>query len=666
LDADPLEAGNDSQLQHFLRQISAKRPEDSSRSQPSSNGKLGHPNSFMSLLSAQPATLEWDMSVAAGSKTILSRSTGRAKPGEVCCILGPSGAGKSTLLNVLAGRQLNNRVFRIDGDLKVNGRSIEPWILRPRVAYVMQKDEFFATETPREALLFSARLRLPATHLSRLEATGQLHNHISELLRSLGLSDCCDRPIGGPNLNGISNGERKRVSIGVELITRPSIVFLDEPTTGLDSFSAWQVMWTVKELAKSGCTIACTMHQPSSEIFALIDRVMCLCHHHAIFQGKATELPRWLERSGFRCPPEYNPADYVMFLMETEPRDRLEALGDQGRLSRDSSFRPSVDGHSIRQLDPSKLRKSFALQVRCLTQREWRNLLRDGSSLKMRFLLTALLSLLFSVVFMSVGEHPVLLELQARLRPWDRPWLRGRSLRGLRRLLLRAVVPQATGLRQQLQQELEYHYKAVVQVGFVAMFSACQPTILSFPLERPVFLREFSANMYGTMAYFLSKMAVEVPLGAAQALVALCISHRLMRFQGEFLEMWLSICLLNACSVSFSLMVGCIVRFPRESGAIGPLVFIPQLLMSGTFIPVQAIPSYMRWMQYFCFLQYAVKMLAIAEFRRTDPVLRRLIFRTMEVDPDLARVYVAILLLMCAGFSCAAVGLLARKAHSVY
>eukprot|EP00931_Biecheleriopsis_adriatica_P059187 TRINITY_DN35378_c0_g1_i1.p1 TRINITY_DN35378_c0_g1~~TRINITY_DN35378_c0_g1_i1.p1 ORF type:complete len:659 (-),score=110.24 TRINITY_DN35378_c0_g1_i1:40-2016(-) len=640
-----------SHLENFLRQITER-------------GRPGNRKSFSSLLSAQPATLEWDFSVAAGAKPILCRMAGRARPGEVCCILGSSGAGKSTLLNVLAGRQLNNSVFRIDGDLRVNGRSIEPWRLRPRVAYVMQKDEFFATETPREAILFSARLRLPAAHLSRLEERG-IDSHISELLDSLGLSSCCDRRIGGASLNGISNGERKRVSIGVELITRPSIVFLDEPTTGLDSFSAWQVMRICKELADSGCTVVCTVHQPSSEIFAMVDRVICLCHQRAIFQGKALDMPSWLERCGHQLPRDYNPADYVMFLMETLSRSELEGF-DGGRSGADSSFRPSAESHGTTRFDPSRMRKSFLLQVWCLTQREWRNLRRDSASLKLRFVLTAFLSLLFSLVFMHVGEHPVLLRVQKLSGSFLPSALQHPMLRGVRRNCVRLFCPEFNVLRAQLQQELEYHYKAVVQVGFTAMFSASQPTILSFPLERPVFLREYSSNMYGTVAYFLSKMLVEVPLGAAQALLALAVSHRLMRFQGEFLEMWGTVCLLNACAVSFSLLIGCTVRFPRESGAIGPLVFVPQLLMSGTFIPVQAIPPILRWMQYISFLQYAVKLLAIVEFRRTDPMLRRLIFRTMEVDPELTGFYAGTLLLMCLAFSAFAIKLLREKANSVY
>eukprot|EP00927_Polykrikos_kofoidii_P075047 TRINITY_DN7110_c0_g2_i1.p1 TRINITY_DN7110_c0_g2~~TRINITY_DN7110_c0_g2_i1.p1 ORF type:complete len:673 (-),score=101.19 TRINITY_DN7110_c0_g2_i1:30-2048(-) len=609
-------------------------------------------------------TLEWDVSVVAGLVPILSRSVGRALQGEVCCILGPSGAGKSTLLNVLAGRQLTKRCFQIDGELRVNGALIEPRMLRPKVAYVMQKDEFFASETPRESMLFSARLRLAPTHLARLEERGDLHSHVSDLLNALGLSVCCDRPIGGASLNGISNGERKRVSIGVELITQPSVVFLDEPTTGLDTFSAWQVMSIVKELAKSGCTVICTVHQPSSEIFALVDRVICLCHRRTIFQGKALELTQWLEKCGYNCPAEHNPADYVMFLMETESRDLIDILADSEKSGVDSCVQPSaaVSGG----IDPLEFRKSFALQIKCLALRELRNLWRDSNALKLRFVLTVFLSLLFSLVFANVGEHAVLAEVERTMKTWGSPRRHGRVMKIVRKVCMRVVCPEATVLQQQLQQEMEYHYKAVVQVGFVAMFSACQPTILSFPLERPVFLREFSSNMYGTVAYFVTKMLVEVPLGAFQALLALLISHRMMSLQGEFLEMWLTVCLLNTCSVSFALLIGSIVRFPRESGAIGPLIVAPQMLMSGTFIPVRAIPAYLRWMQYFSFLQYAVKLMTIVEFRHTHPMMRRLIFRTMQVDPDLAHIYIGVLVAMSVGFSFVAVRQLNHKAHSIY
>lgn len=351
--------------------------------------------------------------------------------------------------------------------------------------------------------------------------------------------------------------------------------------------------------------------------------------------------------------------------MVTEPQERIALMAERGTWSVAGSFRPSVDRTPARQ-SPAKCRKPFLLQLWCLLQREFRSLCRDSTSLKLRFFLTAALSILFSMVFAEIGEHPVLDDLRRFTGPPSRWYFQGRFLTRIRKAWIMFWHPEVVQLRQQLQRELEYHYKAVVQVCFVAMFSSCQPTILSFPLERPVFLREFSSNMYGSMAYFMSKMLLEIPLGTAQALLALLISHRIMGLQGNFLEMWITVCLLNACSVSFSLLIGCMVRFPRESGAIGPLVFVPQLVMSGTFIPVKAIPPYLRWMQYFCFLQYAVKLLALVEFGNTDPVVRRLIFRTMEVNADHAILYVLALVILCILFSWIAVQLLTRKAQSMY
>merc|ERR1711972_490528 len=108
----------------------------------------------------------------------------------------------------------------------------------------------------------------------------------------------------------------------------------------------------------------------------------------------------------------------------------------------------------------------MGLQVSSLTSREWRNLRRDGASLKLRFLLTAFLSVLFSLVFMNVGEHLVLQEVQKHQRVWNAPFLGGPHLRFVQRWAIRQFVPDVNALQQQLQTELEYHYKAVVQVGF--------------------------------------------------------------------------------------------------------------------------------------------------------------------------------------------------------
>lgn len=145
--------------------------------------------------------------------------------------MGPSGAGKSSLLNVLAGRSATGNGVSISGKVMVGGKSINPVAFRKNIAYVMQDDALMATATPREALMFSASMRLPGTLSS-----AELRARVDRLLNELGLMACADVVIGGALIKGISGGQRKRTSVGVELITQPVLLFLDEPVSIANQF----------------------------------------------------------------------------------------------------------------------------------------------------------------------------------------------------------------------------------------------------------------------------------------------------------------------------------------------------------------------------------------------------------------------------------------------
>jgi ABC-type multidrug transport system ATPase subunit len=135
-------------------------------------------------------------------------------------------AGKSSLLNVIAGRSATSPEVDVCGNFAVNGKKINPVEFRKNIAYVMQDDALLATATPREALRFSATLRLEKTSPEEI-------NELVELtLVSLGITDCADTYIGNALIKGISGGQRKRTSVGVEIITSPSLILLDEPTSG--------------------------------------------------------------------------------------------------------------------------------------------------------------------------------------------------------------------------------------------------------------------------------------------------------------------------------------------------------------------------------------------------------------------------------------------------
>mmetsp|Transcript_5238 Transcript_5238/g.11658 ORF Transcript_5238/g.11658 Transcript_5238/m.11658 type:complete len:706 (+) Transcript_5238:148-2265(+) len=585
---------------------------------------------------------------------ILDGINGTARSCELTCILGPSGCGKTTLLNVLAGRISGGKHgnVSITGRVLIAGRPVNPRQFRSRIAYVMQKDEMLATATPREALQFSAALRLDH---EESPSTSML---IEELLGALGLLRCADTYIGNSVISGISGGQRKRTAIGVELITKPDIVCLDEPTSGLDSFAAYQVMRVLKDLARAGCTVICTLHQPSSEIFALMDRVICLCEGRSFYEGSRENMVHYLARAGFRCPVGFNPADFVIFLMQADPRERVDkllALWQQERgksaLLEEGGATPgsNCEGRTSSQLCATPYpaaplhggplryvpHKSFSRQLSQLFRRELRSAVRDRTTLSVRFALSVMLAFLFGIVFRRVGRS---MEEETEATIFDMLWT------GL-------TPEEAAALRKQ---KLEWHFNAIIQVAMVSMFSASQPTILAFPLERPVFLREHSSGTYNVLPYYLSKLALEVPLVLVQSLLTLSLCYMTMELQGNFGCLLGVVVLLSICSVSVALAIGCMVRFPRETGAVGPLVFVPQMLFSGVFVPVGLIPRYLRWGQYLCFLQYAIKVLGIVEFQNVPH--REMLFESQDIHAEETILYILILVLIVFFFS--AVGLL--------
>ena len=166
------------------------------------------------------------------------------------------GSGKTTLLNYLSGKDPSSNLDK-QGDVLVNGVDRSKIDFAKYVGYVQQEDVLLQTLTVRECLEFAARMKLPPDS-----------NHsevVDKLIVSLGLEKAADTKIGGPLVKGVSGGERKRTSIGVELITDPSLIFLDEPTIGLDSFTAFHIVQILRSLSNLERTIIFfTIHQPSS------------------------------------------------------------------------------------------------------------------------------------------------------------------------------------------------------------------------------------------------------------------------------------------------------------------------------------------------------------------------------------------------------------------
>ncbi|XP_076916099.1 ABC transporter G family member 15-like isoform X2 [Bidens hawaiensis] len=237
------------------------------------------------------------------TKRLLHGLNGFAEPGRIMAVMGPSGSGKSTLLDALAGRLAKNVVMT--GNILLNGEKKN--LSYGAVAYVTQEDVLMGTLSVRETITYSAHLRLPST-LTKEEIEDTIEGTIMEM----GLEDCADRLVGNWHLRGISGGEKKRLSIALEILVRPRLLFLDEPTSGLDSASAFFVAHALKSVARDGRTVISSIHQPSSEVFALFDDLFLLSGGQTVYFGESKEAIEFFGESGFPCPIKRNPSDHFL------------------------------------------------------------------------------------------------------------------------------------------------------------------------------------------------------------------------------------------------------------------------------------------------------------------------------------------------------------------
>ncbi|CAM6010735.1 unnamed protein product, partial [Sphagnum balticum] len=219
-------------------------------------------------------------------------------------LMGPSGSGKTTLLNALAGRLHKN----LSGTISFNGLSFSSSLKR-RMGFVTQDDVMFPMLTVRESLLFAALLRLPNS-MTRIQKI----QRADTVLKELGLERCKNTIIGGMFVRGVSGGERKRTSIGYEILVDPSLLYLDEPTSGLDSTTALRILKVLQKNAQVGRGIVATIHQPSSRMFHMFDKLILLSEGYAIFAGYAKDAMDYFSSLSLTPQIAMNPADFLLDL----------------------------------------------------------------------------------------------------------------------------------------------------------------------------------------------------------------------------------------------------------------------------------------------------------------------------------------------------------------
>ncbi|KAL2533799.1 ABC transporter G family member 23 [Abeliophyllum distichum] len=242
---------------------------------------------------------------------ILKSVSFTARSSEILAVVGPSGTGKSTLLRVVSGR-VRDRDFD-PKSISLNDHAITSQAqLRKVCGFVAQEDTLLPLLTVKETLMFSAKFRLK--EMSERER----EDRVEGLMQELGLVHVADSFVGDEENRGISGGEKKRVSIGVDMIHDPPILLLDEPTSGLDSTSALQVIALLSSMAQAKQrTIVLSIHQPSYRILQYISNFLILSNGSVVHNGSLESLEETITRLGYTIPVQINALEFSMEVIST-------------------------------------------------------------------------------------------------------------------------------------------------------------------------------------------------------------------------------------------------------------------------------------------------------------------------------------------------------------
>ncbi|GAA5832082.1 hypothetical protein JCM11251_002811 [Rhodosporidiobolus azoricus] len=450
-------------------------------------------------------------------KVILERVHARFAAGEVSVIMGPSGAGKSSLLQLLAGRLSSSAMsdFSSTGSIELNGQPFDS-SLASLVAFVEQEDaHHLPALTVRETLQYAARLRLKNRSSAECDARAE------EVLRMLGLKACADNMVGGELVKGISGGEKRRLSLAVELLSDPAVLYADEPLSGLDAFTAQNVMNSLRDLAASGRTIIVSVHQPRSDIWKLFDNVLLLVKGgKSAYSGPTNGILDAFESVGERCPTDFNPADFILDVVSVDHRSLAAEKRSSKRVSRivdmwdsrpettNSPSQATSAPHSSQKLQSTPVYKAFPVVL----SRSFRNLYRQPDIFVARVANPPFLAILFWLFFLRLGNGPA--SSQVRV-----------------------------GLLQQ-----------TTALPFVGMLSC----IASFPFEKNLFIHEWRTSARHSAATFVLAYTVQETVTSllSSLIWAIIFVYGMNLQQGavKFICFWISSWALISAGESIGIM----------------------------------------------------------------------------------------------------------------
>ncbi|XP_005752693.1 broad substrate specificity ATP-binding cassette transporter ABCG2 [Pundamilia nyererei] len=532
----------------------------------------------------------------ATTKDILIDLNGIMKPG-LNAIMGATGSGKSSFLDVLAARK---DPAGLSGEVLIDGAP-QPPNFKCLSGYVVQDDVVMGTLTVRENFTFSAALRLPSSISHR-----EKKQKVDRLIKELGLGRVADSKVGTQLIRGISGGERKRTNIGMELIIDPPVLFLDEPTTGLDASTANSVLLLLKRMANNGRTIILSIHQPRYTIYRLFDSLTLLVNGHQVYHGPARSALEYFSGIGYICEPHNNPADFFLDVIngdstavvlnsgKTEDPDQEldsesmsksrrgigEKLVEEYRNCQHfketkAELERIVQGKKVVTTTPFRTityTTGFFTQFRWVLKRTFRNLILNPQTSIAQVAVTILLALVVGALFFNVQN--------------DSSGIQNRT-----GALFFIVVNQCFG-----------------SLSAAELFIA----------ERKIFIHEYISGYYRVSVYFLCKILSDIiTLRTIPAIVFTCVAYFMVGLKPTagavfFYMLTVALCAYTATSMAFAISADQTVVAIANIFMTISCVFM--MIFAGLLVNIPSIASWLAWLKYLSIPRYGLSALQANEF----------------------------------------------------
>ncbi|RPA77999.1 hypothetical protein BJ508DRAFT_416734 [Ascobolus immersus RN42] len=550
--------------------------------------------------------LQWDnldLTVQTGKgkkkneKVLLRKVSGYCHRGEMTAILGPSGSGKTSLTSVLTGRVGGMKNYKLTGSVTFQGDERREGSWKSTTGYVEQNDLLYDSLTVEETIIFSAMMRLPAKTYSRKQKIERAR----EVIDMLGLTKVKDTWVGSDSKRGVSGGERKRTSVGVELVTAPKLLFLDEPTSGLDSQSAYTVISNLRDIAGTGVAVLCTIHQPSWDLFKKFDRIYLIAEGECAFHGTIPEAIDWFTDLGYPVPKGQNAADHFITLLTPGMPVREDDSGNSSSESltsnndeKDSSRVQKIlaawreRGHEVQDLGKVKTNVSIPATKEedkpGFSSPYWEELywlLRRGYTQSVRdktFIITGLFQSIFMGLILSFAFYRLGTD----------------------------------------QKDVISRLGLLFFIPINNTFSILFPLISLLPLQNGILVRERRAGSYRVSSFFISRLLIDIPISILTRVVFYVMIYWISAFKPTASAFWLNFT-INTLTVVFgvtmSLFIGSCSQNLQIVQAIAPAMNVVFIIFSGFLLPLSNIPPWFIWIRWISYAGYVFNGLALLEFK---------------------------------------------------